>query len=64
MHAFAIGLYLVLCLMLAYVGRRTRIGAFGVFLASVLLTPLLVGFVLALLRPLPKAPSSDQSAKS
>jgi len=62
MQLVPIGIYLVLCLILAIAGRRSRIGAFGVFLSSVIFTPLLVGFIFALLRPLPKNASSSSLA--
>jgi len=54
MSAVMLGVYLVLCLLLGIVGRHTRIGIVGVFLLAVLFTPLAVGIVLALARPLPK----------
>jgi vacuolar-type H+-ATPase subunit I/STV1 len=62
MQLVPIGIYLVLCLILAIAGRRSRIGAFGVFLGSVIFTPLLVGLIFALLRPLPKNASSSSLA--
>jgi hypothetical protein len=42
------------------VGRRTRVGAMGVFLLSMIFTPLLVGIIFSIVRPLPilKAPTS------
>lgn len=64
MQLLPIGIYLVLCLILAYAGRKSRIGAFGVFLCCVIFTPLLVGLILALLRPFPKKASSGSSADS
>ncbi|WP_420402305.1 hypothetical protein [Nisaea sp.] len=64
MQLVPISIYLLLCLVLAVVGRRSRIGAFGVFLCSVIFTPLLVGLVFALLRPFPKKASSGSSADS
>ena len=47
-------IYMLLCLLLAIVGRGTRVGPFGIFLLSVIFTPILVGIVLAIVRPLPK----------
>ena len=64
MQFVPIGIYLVFCLILAIAGRRSRIGAFGVFLCSVIFTPLLVGLIFALLRPFPKKASSSSPADS
>jgi len=64
MQFVPIAIYLLFCLILAIVGRRSRIGAFGVFLCSVIFTPLLVGIIFALLRPFPKNASSGSSAES
>lgn len=63
MQFIPLGLYILLSLVLAFAGRHTRIGAFGVFLCCVILTPLLVGLVLALVRPFPKTTSSGSSAE-
>lgn len=63
MQFLPIGIYLVLCSMLAYAGRKTRIGAFGVFLCSVIFTPLVVGLIFALLRPMPKQVTSGKAAE-
>lgn len=38
--------YLVLCLMVALLGRRTRLGFFRSLLYSIMLTPLLITFYL------------------
>lgn len=54
MSPIFLGIYFVLCMFLGIVGRKTRTGFFGVFLLSVIFTPLLVGIVLAIARPLPK----------
>ncbi len=56
-----IGIYATFCALLAIVGRRTRVGAMGIFLLSVIFTPLLVGIIFAIVRPLPilKAPTSS-----
>jgi hypothetical protein len=64
MQLVPVVIYLVLCLMLAIAGRRSRIGSFGVFLCSVICTPLLVGLTFALLRPFPKKASSGSPADS
>lgn len=63
MQFIPLGLYVLLSVILAYAGRRTRIGAFGMFLCCVIFTPLLVGIVLALVRPFPKKASSGTSAE-
>lgn len=60
MPALMIGLYFLLCVLLSFAGRRTRVGAAGMFILSVLFTPLLVGLILAVLGP---APKSDASSK-
>lgn len=60
MTPIMIGLYMVLCFLLAIVGRGTRIGASGVFLLAVLFTPIAVGMVFAMMRPLrPKETSQN-----
>jgi hypothetical protein len=38
----AVSIYLVLCLMVAYMGRRTRVGFYRALLFSLMLTPLIV----------------------
>ena len=53
MSALMIGLYMLLCALLAFAARQTRIGAAGVFLLAVIFTPLAVGLLIAILRPLP-----------
>jgi hypothetical protein len=54
MSPLMIGIYLMLCLLVAVAGRGTRVGPVGIFLLAVILTPLAVGVVLAVLRPSPK----------
>ncbi len=54
MTPIMIGIYATFCALLAIVGRHTRVGVMGIFLLSVIFTPLLVGLILALSRPLPK----------
>jgi hypothetical protein len=58
MTPIMLGIYMVLCMVLGIVGRGSRIGFFGIFLLSVIFTPLLVGVILSFTRPLPvlKAP--------
>ena len=41
-------LYVVLCLVVAFLGRARRIGALGFFLASLVLTPLVALLILVL----------------
>jgi len=55
MNPIFLGIYFVLCMLLGVAGRNTRTGFFGAFLLSVIFTPLLVGIVLAIARPLPKS---------
>lgn len=64
MNPVLIGVYLLLCMLLGIVGRSTRVGAVGIFLLSVIFTPLLVGTILAIARPLPKTKTSKPSAES
>lgn len=63
MQFIPIGLYVLLSVILAYAGRRSRVGAFGIFLCCIVFTPLLVGLVFAVLRPIPKSASSGNSAE-
>ncbi|WJS00918.1 hypothetical protein [Roseibium aggregatum] len=44
-------IYLLLCVLVGYRGRDTRLGSFGCFLASVVLTPVLVFVILLLIEP-------------
>ncbi len=46
-------IYVLLCLLVAYRGRRTQVGYLGTFLLSVFLTPILVFIALLLLTPPP-----------
>ncbi|SAL73594.1 hypothetical protein AWB74_04512 [Caballeronia arvi] len=46
--------YIVLCLLVAYRGRRTHIGYLGSFLLSLFLTPIIVFVGLLLLTPSPE----------
>jgi hypothetical protein len=41
-------LYVLLCLVVGFLGRARRIGALGFFLASVILTPLIALLILVL----------------
>ena len=43
--------YLVLCLIVGYLGRNRAIGFWGFFILSILLTPLVGGIVLAVAAP-------------
>lgn len=47
----SLGIYLSFCILVAYVGRRAFIGFWGVFVMSILLTPLLTAILIVLLRP-------------
>jgi hypothetical protein len=46
-----ITVYLVLCLAIGFLGRRRRIGFWGFFFASILLTPMLAGIFIFLAAP-------------
>jgi hypothetical protein len=46
--------YIALCLLVAYRGRRTHIGYLGTFLLSLFLTPVIVFVGLLLLTPSPE----------
>ncbi|SAK90737.1 hypothetical protein AWB76_06574 [Caballeronia temeraria] len=46
--------YIVLCLLVAYRGRRTHLGYLGSFLLSLFLTPIIVFVGLLLLTPSPE----------
>lgn len=50
-------LWVVLSLVLAYLGRRARIGFWGVFFCSILISPLLMAIGLFLSSPGKKAKS-------
>lgn len=54
MNPYMLGLYIALCLILGAVGRHSRLGAIGIFLLALVFTPILVGMVLVVLRPLPR----------
>jgi hypothetical protein len=54
MFVIPASIYLLLCLMVAYRGRRTELGYMGTFLLSVFLTPILVFIGLLLLTPAPR----------
>ena len=64
MNPTVLSIYLALCALLAVAGRKTRPGSIGVFLLSVIFTPLLVGSILALARPVPTKSSSKSINKS
>ena len=55
-------LYLILCLLVAFLGRGTRIGYLGTAVLSVVLTPFLVFILLLLLRPRIEEPADEQPA--
>lgn len=48
-------IYFLLALLVGIVGTGSRIGFFGTFMLSLLLTPLLMIFLLIALTPRPKA---------
>jgi hypothetical protein len=45
-------IYLVVCALVAYFGRNTRIGYWGTFFLSILVTPVIVIIALILLGPI------------
>lgn len=53
MVAIPIGIYALLCLLVAFRGRHTQLGFLGTLIASVFLTPILVFLAVVLLSPHP-----------
>lgn len=51
MDVIAIAIYLVLCVVAGFFGRRRVLGALGFFLLSVIVTPLLTIIILILTAP-------------
>lgn len=49
-------LYIGLAMLVALVGRRRRMGFWGFFWASLLLTPLVTGFFVLMAGPPPRVP--------
>jgi hypothetical protein len=47
------GIYVLLCLLVAFRGRRTQLGYLGTFLLSLFLTPVVAFIGLLLLTPSP-----------
>jgi len=47
----AISIYVILCLTVARIGRFTLLGYWGILLLSILVTPLLTGIAVVLLKP-------------
>ena len=45
--------YATFCLLVAFAGRRTRIGFFGVLIFSIFMTPLLVAILIVFFQPDP-----------
>lgn len=58
MQPFLILIYLSLCLLVGFMGRRTRLGYWGTAAISIVVTPVLVYIVLVLL---PLRPRSGDS---
>lgn len=46
-----IGVYLAFCLLVAFSGRKVRIGFWGVLVLSILITPLIAAILIVILRP-------------
>ena len=59
MMSNALVIYVVLCLMVGYLGRKTRLGATRSLLLSFLLTPLIMLIYLLLFASLEKEQGSD-----
>jgi hypothetical protein len=53
MLAIPLSIYLVLCVVVAFRGRRTPLGVLGTFLISIVLTPIIVFVGLILMTPSP-----------
>ncbi len=60
MTPIMIGIYAAFSLLLGVAGRNTRVGGFGIFLLAVLFTPIVVGLVLAIVRPMPVIKQDQQ----
>jgi len=54
MNIALIIIYVTFCLLVAYAGRNTRIGFFGVLIFSVFMTPLLVAILIVFFQPTKK----------
>ena len=57
-----LALYLLLALVVARAGRQTRLGFWGFFWTSVLLTPVLTGFFMVMAQP--AAPAGSPRVRS
>ncbi len=47
-------IYLIFCFLVAYIGRDAFMGFFGVFILSILITPILAAILIILVRPKPE----------
>ena len=54
-QTLAVIIYLIFCLLAGFCGIHRRMGFFGTFLISLVITPVLVLFVLILTAPSPRA---------
>ena len=54
-QTLAVIIYLIFCLLAGFCGIHRRMGCFGTFLISLVITPVLVLFVLILTAPSPRA---------
>ncbi len=50
---YALTLYFVLCFLVAYYGRRTKLGFIGMLCASIFFTPMICFVILLLLSAIP-----------
>lgn len=60
LHLIINPIYLVVCLLLAFAGRKRRTGFFGWLIFSILLTPVVMLFVLVVGREKKKYRITDQ----
>ena len=51
MDVILIAIYLFFCWAVAYAGKNTRLGFWGVLLLSIFLTPLLIAIFIVLFQP-------------
>lgn len=61
MNPYMLGLYIALCFILAIAGRHTRLGPIGIFLLSLVFTPIIVGMILTAIRPMPRQEAHTHS---
>ena len=57
MQILLMAIYLLFCVLVAWVGRRTTFGFFAMLLASIFLTPLFTAILILLFRTRPPRPA-------